>query len=131
VAELTALYRPVGRKELELIRETRFRSFPPRLPAQPFFYPVLNEEYATQIACDWNTKDDASGFEGHVLRFHIRSEFLSRYDIRIVGSSQHQECWIPAAELGEFKRAIEGTIEMVRSFDRPDDRQEPRLKPDS
>jgi hypothetical protein len=63
VAELTGLYRPVGRKELELIRETRFRSFPPRLPAQPFFYPVLNEEYATQIARDWNTKDEASGFD--------------------------------------------------------------------
>ena len=39
--ELTTLHRPVGRKELELIRAGGFRGFPPRLPAQPFFYPVL------------------------------------------------------------------------------------------
>ena len=59
---VTTLYRPVGRKELELIRSTEFRAFPPRLPSQPFFYPVLNKEYAVQIARDWNTKDVASGF---------------------------------------------------------------------
>jgi hypothetical protein len=35
------LYRPVGKKELELIRASGFRAFPPRLPGQPFFYPVL------------------------------------------------------------------------------------------
>ena len=34
---LTTLYRPVGRKELELIRASGFRSFPPCLPSQPFF----------------------------------------------------------------------------------------------
>ena|GEM_PF-5137857 len=42
--------RPVGRKELALVRASGFRAFPPRLPGQPFFYPVLNQEYATQIA---------------------------------------------------------------------------------
>jgi hypothetical protein len=52
---VTTLYRPVGRKELELIRASEFRFFPPRLASQPFFYPVLNEEYAVQIARDWNT----------------------------------------------------------------------------
>jgi hypothetical protein len=49
-AAVTTLYRPVGRKELELIASSGFRAFPPRLPAQPLFYPVLNEEYAVQIA---------------------------------------------------------------------------------
>jgi hypothetical protein len=75
--EVTMLYRPVGKKELELIRASGFREFPPRLPSQPFFYPVTNEEYAIQIARDWNTKDEASGFEGHVLRFAVRAGFLS------------------------------------------------------
>ncbi len=56
---LTTLYRPVGRKELELIRNSGFRVFPSRLPSQPFFYPVVNEEYAVQIARDWNTKDES------------------------------------------------------------------------
>jgi hypothetical protein len=59
LASLTTLYRPVGRKELELIRASGFRAFPHRLPHQPFFYPVLTEEYAVQIARDWNTKDEA------------------------------------------------------------------------
>jgi hypothetical protein len=43
------LYRPVGQKELDLIRELEYRAFPPRLPEQPIFYPVLNQEYAAQI----------------------------------------------------------------------------------
>ena len=46
--ETTVLFRPVGAKELELIRETGFTAFPPRVPGQPIFYPVLNEEYANQ-----------------------------------------------------------------------------------
>lgn len=44
------LYRPVGTRELELIRESDCRRFPPRLPEQPIFYPVLNEKYAVEIA---------------------------------------------------------------------------------
>src|ERR1051326_323876 len=85
--ELTVLYRPVGQREYELIEAANFRRFPPRLPEQPFFYPVTNEEYATQIARDWNTKDEASGFAGYVLRFQIPSEFLRKYPIRTVGSA--------------------------------------------
>jgi hypothetical protein len=62
--DTTVLYRPVGKKEFELIARSGFRSFPPRLQGQPIFYPVSNEEYATYIARDWNTKDAASGFTG-------------------------------------------------------------------
>jgi hypothetical protein len=58
---------------LELIRASGFRAFPPRLPTQPFFYPVLNEEYAIQIARDWNTEDEMSGYEGFVLTFAARA----------------------------------------------------------
>ena len=36
------LYRPVGSKELELIKKSNYRRFPPRLTEQPIFYPVLN-----------------------------------------------------------------------------------------
>ena len=69
------LYRPVGQKEYELIRDSKFASFPPRLPHQPIFYPVLTEQYAIQIARDWNTKDAASGYVGHVARFQISQDF--------------------------------------------------------
>ncbi len=57
--EVIRLYRPVGQAEFDLIRASGFCKFPPRLPQQPFFYPVLSEGYATQIARDWNTKDES------------------------------------------------------------------------
>ena len=114
--DLTTLYRPVGRQEYDLIAAADFRRFPPRLPAQPFFYPVTNAEYATQIARDWNTKDEASGWTGYVLQFRERTEFLSRYEVRTVGSSIHQEYWIPAVELDAFNEQIDGVIESIAQF---------------
>ncbi|HSS98086.1 MAG TPA: hypothetical protein VLK33_13690 [Terriglobales bacterium] len=113
------LYRPVGQAEFELIRDSGFIEFPPRLPAQPIFYPVLNEEYATQIACDWNTKDERSGFVGYVLRFNVRREFLDSYQVKVVGSSSHQEYWIPAVDLAAFNRNIIGQIEVLAEFRGP------------
>ena len=47
--ETVTLYRPVGPKGLELIERSGFSAFPPRLPEQPIFYPVLNQEYAEQM----------------------------------------------------------------------------------
>jgi hypothetical protein len=89
--QLTALYRPVGQLEMDLIRASGFREFPPRLPEQPIFYPVLTQEYATQIARDWNTKDEHSSFAGYVLRFRVRAEFLRKYDVHVVENSDHRE----------------------------------------
>ena len=114
--DVTTLYRPVGRKELELIRASGFRAFPPRLQSQPFFYPVLTEQYAVQIARDWNTKDEASGYEGFVLKFGVLSEFLNCHEIHVVGDSSHREYWIPTGELEEFNRNIEGEIVVVAEF---------------
>jgi hypothetical protein len=116
--QLTTLYRPVGAKELELIRASGFREFPPRRPGQPFFYPVLTEEYATQIARDWNTKDEVSGYAGFVLRFEVRTEFLHRYAVRVAGSSAHREYWVPAEELSQFNANIVGEIEVISEFHR-------------
>lgn len=81
------LYRPVGPQELELIHASGFRSFPPRLPEQPIFYPVLSEAYATRIARDWNVK--ASG-AGYVTKFSIWSSFINRYKVQTVGGVEHQ-----------------------------------------
>ena len=110
------LFRPTGEKELELIRNNGWTAFPPRLPDQPFFYPVLNEEYATQIARDWNTRD---GGAGYVLRFRVDSRLLARYEVRTVGSRIHQEYWIPAEELDEFNRHLDGLIEVMAVFEPP------------
>jgi len=109
----TILFRPVGPKELALIVESGCREFPPRLPDQPIFYPVLNEEYARQIARDWNVK--ASG-AGYVTRFQVASEFLERYPEQIVGAAIHRELWIPAEDLRELNRNIVGLIEVIAEF---------------
>jgi hypothetical protein len=112
----TTLYRPVGKAEMELIRSSGWHNFPPRLRGQPIFYPVLSEDYAVQIARDWNTKDEASGFVGYVVRFHVRNDFLRKYDIHIVGNSRHQEYWIPAEDLPELNASIDGKIELISEF---------------
>src|SRR5580698_1269569 len=112
-AEITILFRPVGPKELALIAGSGYREFPPRLPGQPIFYPVLNQEYARQIARNWNVKDSGAGF---VTRFAVRTEFTARYPVQKVGSSIHQELWIPAADLAELNRNIVGLIEVVAEY---------------
>jgi hypothetical protein len=111
--EVVTLYRPVGPKELALIAASGFRKFPPRLPEQPIFYPVLNEEYARQIARDWNVKDSGAGF---VTRFTVRSAFGAKYAPQKVGSTVHMELWIPAADLAEMNRNIVGLIEIIDEF---------------
>lgn len=111
--DTTPLYRPVGPKELELIAASEFREFPPRLPEQPIFYPVLNEEYAIQIARDWNVR--ASG-AGYVTRFLVETAFLAKYPPRIVGAKSHAELWVPAEDLAEFNRHIVGRIEVIAEF---------------
>jgi hypothetical protein len=115
VGNTVTLFRPVGSKELDLIRRSGFREFPPRLPEQPIFYPVLNEEYAVQIARDWNAKHNEDR-HGYVTRFRVREEFLSRYEVQTVGGSVHKEYWIPAEDLPEFNRNIVGLIEVTAEF---------------
>ncbi|MBV9850301.1 MAG: hypothetical protein JO250_11550 [Armatimonadetes bacterium] len=110
------LYRPVGQKERDLIAASSFRAFPPRLSWQPIFYPVLSEDYAVQIARDWNTKDAASDYVGYVTRFHVRADYLRAYPVQTVGSSEHQEYWIPAEELDTFNQNVIGPIEVIAEF---------------
>jgi hypothetical protein len=111
--ETTTLYRPVGPEELELIKQADWRAFPPRLPEQPIFYPVINEEYARQIARDWNVKASGAGF---VTKFEVESDYLSQSNVHIVGASEHAEYWIPAERLAEFNQRIVGRIEVIAEF---------------
>jgi len=113
VSDTVTLFRPVGPKELELIRARGNRAFPPRLPEQPIFYPVLNEAYAADISRKWNVRDYGAGF---VTRFRVRKEFVARYPIQIVGDSTCQELWIPAEELAAFNENIVGKIEIIAEF---------------
>lgn len=107
------LWRPVGPAELALIRASGMRAFPPRLPEQPIFYPVLSEEYAAKIARDWNVR--ASG-KGYVTRFRVTKEFLSNYEVHEAGGRTHREYWIPADHLARFNAALVGEIEVIAEF---------------
>ena len=107
------LYRPVGPKELALIEGSGWGAFPPRLPEQPIFYPVTNEDYAIQIARDWNVKSDGSGF---VTRFEVDAEYVSRFPKKVVGNRVHEELWVAAEELTEFNSKIVGKIEVIHAF---------------
>jgi hypothetical protein len=111
------LFRPVGLKELELIAQSDFQEFPPRLEIQPIFYPVLNFEYAAQIAREWNTQDAVSGFVGFVTEFDVEDEYVAQFPIQVVGSAVvHQELWVPAEELATFNRHIIASIRVTASF---------------
>lgn len=112
----TLLWRPVGPEELELLRQSGWKAWPPRLPGQPIFYPVLTENYAIKIARDWNVP--ASG-AGYVTRFRVRSEFADRYPARQVGGHDILELWIPAEDLDELNANIIGRIEVVHEFNGP------------
>ena len=112
-SELVTLWRPVGPVELRLIRDLNHSAFPPRLPEQPIFYPVLNEAYAIQIARDWNVKADGAGY---VTRFQVRRSFLLNYKVHQAGGRQHLEYWIPAEDLPAFNNAIVGLIEVTAEF---------------
>lgn len=109
------LYRPVGTKELELIEESGFTKYPPRLPEQPIFYPVLNEKYATEIAAQWNVKYN-SDHKGYVTKFEIDDEYSAQFEVQVVGGSYHQELWVPAEELDTFNRHIIGKIQVISEF---------------
>ena len=107
------LFRPVNQAELDLILALNWKAFPPRLPGQPIFYPVLNESYAEQITREWNVPTYGIG---HVLKFEVRDEYLKKYEIQKVGLDYHLEFWIPAEDLAEMNRNIIGRIELISTF---------------
>lgn len=114
VPEVVTLWRPTGPEEMELVRADGSRRWPPRLAEQPIFYPVLNEQYATKIARDWNVP--ASGV-GYVTRFDVEAEYLSQFPVRQAGGRDILEYWIPAERLEEFNDHIVGNIVEVAKFE--------------
>ena len=111
--EVVVMYRPTGPKEMELVASSGYKRWPPRLPEQPIFYPVTNEEYAKEIAIQWNIKDSGIGF---VTRFAVRKSFMDRFQVQQVGGTHHMEWWIPAEALEELNENIVGTIEVIGEY---------------
>lgn len=113
--DTVTLWRPVGPVELDLIRQSGMTEFPPRLPDQPIFYPVLTEDYAIRIARDWNVGRDGAGY---VTRFDVQAAFVSAYAPQEAGGQALKEYWIPAEDLEKFNAAIVGEIVVTKSFER-------------
>jgi hypothetical protein len=114
--ETVTLYRPTGPKELELVKQSGYTKWPPRLPEQPIFYPVTNEQYAKEIATKWNIRDSGIGY---VTRFQVNKTFMDKYEVHQVGASHHTEWWIPAEELEELNKNIVGDIEVIGEYTNP------------
>jgi hypothetical protein len=113
------LFRPIGLGELKLIAKSGFTAFPPRLSHQPIFYPVLDLEYARQIARDWNARDEFSGYVGFVTEFDVSEAGVVRYPIQVAGASVHRELWVPADELPLFNSHIVAPIRVVEAYPGP------------
>ena len=96
------------------MQKADMRAFPPRLPEQPIFYPVLTEAYAVKIARDWNVKASGSGF---VTQFEVRKSYLDQYQVQDAGGREHLEYWIPAEEMDSFNQAIVGEILVTQKFE--------------
>jgi hypothetical protein len=109
------LFRPVGLSELALIFDSGMKEFPPRLPEQPIFYPVLNQTYSRQIAREWNAPS-APHFAGFVTKFDLPPDYINKFPVKIVGSSVHQELWVPAEQLKNFNSNIIGHIQVVDAY---------------
>jgi hypothetical protein len=110
------LYRPVGADELELIIDSGMKRYPPRLYWQPIFYPVLNFEYAAEIAERWNMRDKDSDGVGFVTAFEIPEQYFGQFQVQTVGLVHHQELWVPATQLDEFNDAIVNSIRIEKAF---------------
>lgn len=108
--ETVTLYRPCGQKELDLVIASGYTKWPPRLPEQPFFYPVTNERYATEVN-QWNVTQFGKGY---VTKFAVRAAFITQYEIQQVGASHHTEWWIPAEDIAKLNDNIVGLIEVIR-----------------
>lgn len=110
------LYRPTGANELELVINSGMKRFPPRLYWQPIFYPVLNYQYAAEIAERWNMGDKESDQAGFVTAFEIPDNYFKKFQVQTVGLDYHQELWIPAEQLEEFNDMIANGIRVEKAF---------------
>lgn len=73
----------------------------------------MNEEYAVQIARDWNVPASGSGY---VTKFDVLTDYVSQYEVQNVGGVIHDEFWVPAESLEEFNDNIVGKIVVTQQF---------------
>ncbi len=107
------MYRPTGPEEYDLIVNSEYTRWPPRLEGQPIFYPVTNECYAREITEQWNIRNSGVGY---VFRFLVQATFANKYTVEKVGGKNHTEWWIPAQHLDLLNENIVGKIELLGKY---------------
>ena len=110
------LYRPVGQSELDAIRISDWKAFPPRESRQQMFCPLLAEQDAVRIARDWIAHDARYGYAGYVVKFRVSSTHLKRFEVNAMGRKDAREHWVPSKDLGDFNDHIVGRIEVIHEF---------------
>lgn len=108
------LYRAMDMEELRLVYATGMRQFPQRKPEQPIFYPILNLEYANEIARRWNATSDLQS--GYVARFDLDDAYATKFEPKKVGGVHHLELWVPAEELPQFNEHIFPPIVIISAY---------------
>ena len=109
------LYQPVSMEELQDIKASDWKIFPPHDPEQPIFRPVTDEAFAAQLARDWNAAHTTYR-RGYVVRFEVSQAFMSAYANRAAGVRGHEEYWIPPEDLSLLNAAIQGQIAVAGTF---------------
>ena len=94
---------------MDLVIQSGYKKWPPRLPDQDIFYPVTTEQYAHEVNA-WNFKQFG---DGYVTRFEVKEEFVKNYKIQAVGGLTRTEWWIPASDLETLNENIIGLIEVI------------------
>ena len=114
IEETTTLWRPVGPDELRLIEQSGMRAFPPRLPEQPIFYPVLSEEYAVKIARDWNVPATAPATS---RAFACNAAFLRHTKSKRRADRRIESTGSPRKIFPRSMQLLVGEIEIIATFD--------------
>jgi hypothetical protein len=110
--ELVTLYRPIGLREMALVKDADWRAFPARSRGQPNLCPLPDRSDAAQIARDWKVKTGGAGF---VTRFAVKAAYLRQLQAQ-AGEEIRLDYWIAREELPRFNENIVGKIEVIEAF---------------
>lgn len=111
--DTTTLWHPAGPDEIDHIRASGWRQWPPVPHERLYFYPILNESFAISGARHWNSL--GTGVK-YVLRLYTETDFIRRYSTRSFGGSAAPMLWVPVEDMHEFNAHIVGLIEVVHEI---------------
>lgn len=109
----TALYRPIGPDQFEALKNLDFSQISPHVFGQKFFYPLIHESFAKQIAQEWYLPKHG---QAYVIQLEVVSSYLEQFEIKRIGGPEHIEYRIPIEEVANFSRELAGRITVVAEY---------------